>query len=615
MHKKAIALTTILFIVLSIVFSTLVYSGLSVVYRTDFPTSKHIDPNEDTSSYITLLSREDQYGVNKHCTSTANNLNLSGFPFTLQYNNGEFDYWSWHFEDLSKVPQNTIVYVYVNISQIAIGEGAKATIFQFTQYASAQDSVSKNYFVVANETHIWFAHNDVDEEMQTLWLEAENYAQINATTFDPDAQLIICLKCKFLDSNYKIYLDRMYLIQHHQIISSYQIDKTIDGSGSTKTLPTVVVIAKYQVTVADSFVSYDAPDVLLSQEPEESQGNETGTPHWLNFTVNPPSYTIKYYNYSTMEIIKIGTGTLSEQYPYNSTILVKVFTDEGTKKFESKYVMTRDYDIYLDFEYEREKYNLTVKIYDEQLREMTADYIYIDSKMYKNTQKVSVMVTEGSHRIRVKREGYKEFDNVVQVNSNVTYCITLVPESSEYSSDISKDTPKSPDIEEKYYTNETLYNPPTEIQKDFFGFIFRNERSTDVVVRIYGTKVTLMGGWYKIPIAETTVPANGNKTLVLYVDDVNQAMNYKLGEFGQCFIIEDKSTGKTIVEADMNAFKNQFRIIVIRDDVGMLIGGKGAMGGTALFGTTLGILYMLLPIMIILSLVSALTKMIKKSTR
>lgn len=92
-------------------------------------------------------------------------------------------------------------------------------------------------------------------------------------------------------------------------------------------------------------------------------------------------------------------------------------------------------------------------------------------------------------------------------------------------------------------------------------------------------------------------------------------MNYKIGEFGQCFIIEDKSTKKTIVEADMNAFKNTYRIIVIRDDVGLMIGGKGAIGGTAQWGTMMGVLYMLLPLMIVLSLVSALTKMIKRSTR
>ena len=47
----------------------------------------------------------------------------------------------------------------------------------------------------------------------------------------------------------------------------------------------------------------------------------------------------------------------------------------------------------------------------------------------------------------------------------------------------------------------------------------------------------------------------------------------------------------------------------------MAIGGVGASGGTAFAMPMLSLLYMLLPIMIILSLVSALTKMIKKSTR
>ena len=277
--------------------------------------------------------------------------------------------------------------------------------------------------------------------------------------------------------------------------------------------------------------------------------------------------------------------------------------------------MTRDYDIYLDFNYTRERYNLTVEVYDDQLREMTADYIYIDSKMYKNTQKVSVMVTEGSHRIRVRREGYKEFDSIVQVNSNVTYCITLVPETSSYASDISKDNPQTPETPEDYYYNASVYNPPTEQEENYYGFIFRNEKSSDVTVIIYGTKTTLTGAWYKVPLAEVTIPASGNKTVVLYEKDVNQYMAYKLGEFGHSFIIEDKNTKQKYVEAQMDSFKNKFRVVVIREDYGVAIGGVGASGGTAFAMPMLSLLYMLLPIMIILSLVSALTKMIKKSTR
>ncbi|RLI81233.1 MAG: hypothetical protein DRP01_11135 [Archaeoglobales archaeon] len=605
-------LSLILILCLSILL-TIAYAGISVVYRTDLPT-KYFAP----SSYaITCLTKADNYGINEHATSTANNLNITSydqFPITLQYANDEYDYFAWHYEDLGNVPSNTVVYVYFNISQIAIAEGGKAVIFAnlYTQY-DGTNYYNDVQYILCNETHVWLTDyvNEGEDTISTCFTDAEGYAIVNITAFDPSVQLIICMKMKFLDENYKAYHYDTYIIQNNQIILSYNYNRDISCYSSSY-LPTAVVIAKYQVTLADCFVSYDAPDVLLS----EGTTTETTTESkWLNFSVNPSSYTIKYYNYSTKEVLKVGTGSLSEIYPYNSTILVKIFDDEGNKKFESKYTMTRDYDIYIDFEFERAKYNLTIKVYDELLREMTADYIYIDSKSWRSVKEVSVIVSEGSHRIRVYREGYKEFDNVVEVNQNATYCITLVPKTSNYTSDIGVSTPVNATIEEELYTNTTLYNPPSELEKDYYGFIFRNERSNDVTIVVYGTKGTLTGGWVKVPLAEVTIPANGNETLTLYVDDVNAYMNYKWGEYGQCFIIEDKSTGKTIVEAQMDAFKNTYRIIVIRDNVGMVIGGKGAVGGTLAFGTTLGILYMLLPIMIVLSLVSALTKMIKRSTR
>ena len=614
MHKKAIALITILLVLSSIVFTTLVYSALSVVYRTDFPTTTHLEPNDT----VTNFCYKGNFGINKHATSTANNLNLNSFPAQLQYNNGKYDFFAWHPVDTNKVPSNTIVYIYFNYSQIAIASGSKAVIFSMIHFKAGGDA--HGYYILCSEDKVWTCKNVVSRGsgVSSNWNNAENLAKRTEGNFTEDAQLIVCVKVKFID-NIRVYIYNVSLIQNNQIILDDQINEEWGDSSFTDKVLTMFAVAKYQVTLADAFVSYDAPDVLLSEEPQgnqgsEPQGNETG-PHWLNFTVNPPSYTIKYYNYSTMEIIKIGTGTLSEQYPYNSTILVKVFSDEGQKKFESKYTMVRDYDIYLDFNYSRPKYNLTVKVYDEQLREMTADYIYVDSKSWKNVQKVSTLVSEGSHRIRVKRSGYKEFDSIVQVNSNVTYCITLVPETSSYASDISKDNPQTPETPEDYYYNASVYNPPTEQEENYYGFIFRNEKSSDVTVIIYGTKTTLTGAWYKVPLAEVTIPASGNKTVVLYEKDVNQYMAYKLGEFGHSFIIEDKNTKQKYVEAQMDSFKNKFRVVVIREDYGVAIGGVGASGGTALAMPMLSLLYMLLPIMIILSLVSALTKMIKKSTR
>ena len=385
---KTLSLITIL--CLSILL-TLVYAGISVTYRTDLPTKYFSDPTSDDIGTLTVASK---YGVNKHCTSTANSLNITSydqFPITLQYANSKYDFFSWHYVDIGKVPSNTVVYVYFNISQIAISEGGKAVIFASIYYEYSGSYFAMAQYILCNETHVWLTDykDEGNEITQTCFQNAETYSYVNITTFDPSAQLIICMKVKFLDTNYKAYHYDTYIIQNNQIILSYNYSEDISCCDSAY-LPTAVVIAKYQVTLADCFVSYDAPDVLLS---EGETTTETTESKWLNFTVNPSSYTIKYYNYSTKEVIAVGTGSLSKQYPYNSTILVKVFTDEGEKKFESKYTMTRDYDIYIDFEFERAKYNLTVKIYDEQLREMVADYIYIDSKSWRSVKEVSVMLS------------------------------------------------------------------------------------------------------------------------------------------------------------------------------------------------------------------------------
>ena len=123
---RTIKSIAIIALMLAVVSSSLVYSDLSVLYRTDFPTYELVSPT------IWSCGLCDRGGANDHIRSNAGS-SIDSFPVTLQYND-KIDFISWHVINPSKVPEDTVLYIYMFFSQISIASGSKATLCGFVQY-------------------------------------------------------------------------------------------------------------------------------------------------------------------------------------------------------------------------------------------------------------------------------------------------------------------------------------------------------------------------------------------------------------------------------------------------------------------------------------------------
>ena len=260
----------ILFLILVTISSSSVYSSLSVIYRTNFPTYQLVDPTESCGKLSCTG------GENDHIRSSVGS-SISGFPVTLQYNN-KIDFISWRVINPNKVPQNTVLYIYIFISQIAIASGSKAVLCGFGRHSAMEFG---GIFLVMSETQLWTAFNErlyeASIEDFIYGLESKPSRQ-SPVSFDKSSDLVVVLKIKYIDLKH-IYVYNMTVIQNNQVILDDQINSYYNISDHPSYYNcrfVVVVVGKYQVTVEDMFVSYDAPNVLLGSGGTGSGGGTGG---------------------------------------------------------------------------------------------------------------------------------------------------------------------------------------------------------------------------------------------------------------------------------------------------------------------------------------------------
>jgi len=262
MRWRIALISTLLFLVLFV--SILVEGDISVLYRTVFPTDHLQDPTDVWVEYLCECA-----SANKHTRSSAGS-SIDSFPVTLQYSNSKWDFFNWHIIDPNKIPQDSIIYVYFYFSQIAVSEGGKNLIYTFLQYDGI--SVTGVGVVVDDSGNLWTISfgSSYDTFIQTSFEDnTDRTPRVDPVTIDPSSRLIIVLKLKYINMK-QFHIYNLTVIQNNTIILNDYIDSDYNTNYDGVYF-TVVACTKYQLTLEDAFVSYDAPDVLLS-----SGGSETG---------------------------------------------------------------------------------------------------------------------------------------------------------------------------------------------------------------------------------------------------------------------------------------------------------------------------------------------------
>ncbi|RLF09340.1 MAG: hypothetical protein DRJ62_06895 [Thermoprotei archaeon] len=171
----------------------------------------------------------------------------------------------------SKVPENTVLYIYMFFSQISIASGSAAKLCGFVQH---DGTGTFGIFLIMSDTQIWttsYGEYYADPIQDLLYGAETASARVDPVSFDKDSQLVVVLKIKYEDMKH-IYVYNMTVIQNNQVILDDQINSYYNTAYDNVYF-SVVVVGKYQVTLEDMFASFDAPDVLLGSG---GTGGETG---------------------------------------------------------------------------------------------------------------------------------------------------------------------------------------------------------------------------------------------------------------------------------------------------------------------------------------------------
>ena len=318
MRWRIILILALLF--LTSIISILVEGDISVLYRTVFPTDHLQDPTNLWVQYLCECA-----SANKHTRSSAGS-SIDSFPVTLQYSNSKWDFFNWHIIDPNKIPQDSIIYVYFYFSQIAVAEGGKSLIYAFMQYD--QTSVKGVGVIVDDSGNLWTAYFGSSYSafiQEAFESNSDQDPRVGPVTIDTSSQLIIVLKLKYISMK-EFHVYNLTIIQNNTIILNDYIDSDYNTAYDDVYF-TVVACTKYQLTLEDTFVSYDAPDVLLSsggetggdvpQQPPPG-GGETPTfiyPPPPNINVNvtaPPTWL-----YILFDLVKQGRMVEATYYLYS----------------------------------------------------------------------------------------------------------------------------------------------------------------------------------------------------------------------------------------------------------------------------------------------------------
>lgn len=315
-------------------------------------------------------------------------------------------------------------------------------------------------------------------------------------------------------------------------------------------------------------VNSSLTDIYLNSTGEEEGDENQTTGFTLNVSVVPDTYWIKFYNYSTGDLIQKSQGnSVLTGLANNTKIRLKIYTaDEVTLKINEILTITHDTTLrYVFDENIGKQYNVTIKVKDTEGNEIVAN-IYVDGVKKAMDTEWNGLLTYGTHTLYITKDGYKAFYGGYFINENKTITVILIEDTTE-NEDLQPGIDNYINITDYPNATQTGYNNNVSApSEDFYGFKFVNCRNTQVQIAIYGIK-THPGGYTQVPLGSLTIDPNQTVYYYLLVDDVNQAMSYKWLEKGEAFDIYVDGV-KYFAGVPMTLCENKYPEFVIREGFG-----------------------------------------------
>jgi len=318
--------------------------------------------------------------------------------------------------------------------------------------------------------------------------------------------------------------------------------------------------------------------------------------YWLNCTVEPSTYKIEYWNSSGL--LASGIGKLEKQYPANSIITVKVFSEYGYKKDEFNITLDRDYVLILRYPSTTEYYTVIFKTYDAETNEEIVNAkVYINNYAYEPFKEIRLR--EGSYNVKITAEGYATAEFAITVKSNMTIPVYISQNAS------------SPYI---YLENQTIPEPePPSTTEDWYGLLLINNGSSPTTVYIYFVKA----GWgkeHKV-LADTVVISAGDWIAKAWTEsEINGYLKPTLGEAWSRVEITTQD-GKTFT-VSFDDCKNKYYAIYVYTQSGSTVGIWGtpySSTSTQMFTGDFGqLLAMLLPVLLIVMLMGIIREAVRR---
>jgi hypothetical protein len=365
--------------------------------------------------------------------------------------------------------------------------------------------------------------------------------------------------------------------------------------------------------------------------PTQNQNNTTSTNMaTLTVTVSPSSYTIRFLLQGAL--VKQGNGTLSYQFPKNTTVTIQVYNG-NTQVYSIDYKITQDVSIYLNFGNNNDIWNptqtgsLTLQFYEAdpvsgylrgQIVVDSVQVIGLNQSVTRTASGVSQItftgLPYGHYQIIVQKSGYFETRVWIFFNqSSRTIRIGMLKKADGES--IGTDKPLQPsDFVGTDNYNGTNVNalaqarnqtPPTpSVSGNFYGFHFivtdANGNLVSAQVQILAVKSINKVLWQDTatyPLAIVNV-VNGSAYWYITEEDLNRALQYAgfWESFGGFKIVSGSNSMFVPAEFARNRF---YEMRIVQNEYIFGNGDVNYQGG--LFGSaqTAQLIGLLFPIMII----------------
>ncbi|MCI4408310.1 MAG: hypothetical protein JHC26_04410, partial [Thermofilum sp.] len=379
--------------------------------------------------------------------------------------------------------------------------------------------------------------------------------------------------------------------------------------------------------------------------PFASVGNTTSTSTstppsnvTLSVSVNPSTYTIQFSVNGA--VVKQGTGSLSYQFPKNTTVTIQILNG-NTQVYQQSYKLTQDTTLYFNFGNDNTIWNpaqtgnLTLQFFavdpttgyfKSPLAVDTVQVVGINNSVTKTASSVSqVTFTNmpfGHYQITAQKSGYNPVSVWVYFGqSQETFRIGLVPVGSNLNPLGYIGTGNYNGTNTNTWQNLVNQNPPAPtVSGNFYGFHFivtdANGNPASAQVQVLAIKTINKVLWQDsatYPLAVVNVQ-NGSAYWYITEQDLNQALQYAgfWESFGGFKIVAGSNSMFVPAQFAYDRFY-EMRIVLNQNIFGNTgnidIGYQGGLFGSTQMAQLIGLL---MPLMVLSMIAGIIKEAVKK---